>query len=77
MKLFEDQFNSKKHSPTFELTKQEFYVRVKALKGELGIIFIGDQSRLKSLQEVYEILRVLAPISIYVLAIRISVLAIM
>ncbi|GAY59050.1 hypothetical protein CUMW_191610 [Citrus unshiu] len=33
--------------------------------------------KLKSLQEMYEILRVLAPISIYVLAITISVLAIM
>ncbi|CAN6587697.1 unnamed protein product [Malus baccata var. baccata] len=31
-------------SPTFELPKQELYVRVEAPKGELGIFLIGDQS---------------------------------
>ncbi|CAN1204505.1 NAD(P)H-quinone oxidoreductase subunit H, chloroplastic [Linum perenne] len=34
----------KKTSPTFELPKQELYVRVEAPKGELGIFLIGDQS---------------------------------
>ncbi|KAK9660231.1 hypothetical protein RND81_O237600 [Saponaria officinalis] len=34
----------KKPSPTFELAKQELYVRVEAPKGELGIFLIGDQS---------------------------------
>ncbi|CAN1201958.1 NAD(P)H-quinone oxidoreductase subunit H, chloroplastic [Linum perenne] len=37
-------FISKKTSPTFELPKQELYVRVEAPKGELGIFLIGDQS---------------------------------
>ncbi|TXG46682.1 hypothetical protein EZV62_027837 (chloroplast) [Acer yangbiense] len=41
---FEDRFISKKPSPTFELPKQELYVRVEAPKGELGIFLIGDQS---------------------------------
>lgn len=35
---------SKKPSPTFELPKQELYVRVEAPKGELGIFLIGDQN---------------------------------
>ncbi|CAN1858193.1 NAD(P)H-quinone oxidoreductase subunit H, chloroplastic [Linum perenne] len=39
-----DRFISKKTSPTFELPKQELYVRVEAPKGELGIFLIGDQS---------------------------------
>ncbi|CAN1198058.1 NAD(P)H-quinone oxidoreductase subunit H, chloroplastic [Linum perenne] len=34
---FEYRFISKKTSPTFELPKQELYVRVEAPKGELGI----------------------------------------
>ncbi|KAK3440552.1 hypothetical protein EUGRSUZ_B00847 [Eucalyptus grandis] len=34
---FEYRFISKKPSPTFELPKQELYVRVEAPKGELGI----------------------------------------
>ncbi|XP_058768569.1 NAD(P)H-quinone oxidoreductase subunit H, chloroplastic-like [Vicia villosa] len=34
----------KKSSPTFELPKQELYVRVEAPKGELGIFLIGDQN---------------------------------
>ncbi|GMP66255.1 hypothetical protein CsSME_00026682 [Camellia sinensis var. sinensis] len=41
---FEYRFISKKPSPTFELSKQEIYVRVEASKGELGIFLIGDQS---------------------------------
>ncbi|KAF8376867.1 hypothetical protein HHK36_031470 (chloroplast) [Tetracentron sinense] len=41
---FEYRFLSKKPSPTFELAKQELYVRVEAPKGELGIFLIGDQS---------------------------------
>ncbi|KAL3809736.1 hypothetical protein ACJIZ3_000098 [Penstemon smallii] len=41
---FEYRFISKKPSPTFELSKQELYVRVEAPKGELGIFLIGDQS---------------------------------
>lgn len=41
---FEYRFISKKPSPTFELSKQEIYVRVEAPKGELGIFLIGDQS---------------------------------
>nr|YP_009561668.1 NADH-plastoquinone oxidoreductase subunit 7 [Commiphora gileadensis]QAT19756.1 NADH-plastoquinone oxidoreductase subunit 7 [Commiphora gileadensis] len=41
---FEDRFISKKPSPSFELPKQELYVRVEAPKGELGIFLIGDQS---------------------------------
>ncbi|PQP98139.1 NADH-plastoquinone oxidoreductase subunit 7 [Prunus yedoensis var. nudiflora] len=41
---FEYRFISKKPSPTFELPKQELYVRVEAPKGELGIFLIGDQS---------------------------------
>ncbi|KAL3618281.1 hypothetical protein CASFOL_038602 [Castilleja foliolosa] len=41
---FEYRFISKKPSPTFELSKQELYVRVEAPKGELGIFMIGDQS---------------------------------
>uniref|UniRef100_A0A3B4AD68 NADH dehydrogenase [ubiquinone] iron-sulfur protein 2, mitochondrial n=1 Tax=Periophthalmus magnuspinnatus TaxID=409849 RepID=A0A3B4AD68_9GOBI len=40
---FEYRFISKKPSPTFELPKQELYVRVEAPKGELGIFLIGDQ----------------------------------
>nr|QYB21578.1 NADH-plastoquinone oxidoreductase subunit 7 [Halocarpus bidwillii] len=39
---FESRFMSKKASPTFELSKQEHYVRVEAPKGELGIFLIGD-----------------------------------
>ncbi|CAN6454613.1 unnamed protein product [Victoria cruziana] len=31
-------------SPSFELSKQELYVRVEAPKGELGIFLIGDNS---------------------------------
>ena len=31
-------------NPTFELPKQELYVRVEAPKGELGIFLIGDQN---------------------------------
>ncbi|CAF1908451.1 unnamed protein product, partial [Brassica napus] len=41
---FEYRFISKKTSPTFELSKQELYVRVEAPKGELGIFLIGDRS---------------------------------
>ncbi|KAJ4967410.1 hypothetical protein NE237_019259 [Protea cynaroides] len=41
---FEYRFISKKPSPTFELSKQELYVRVEAPKGELGIFLIGAQS---------------------------------
>ncbi|EYU43061.1 hypothetical protein MIMGU_mgv1a024733mg [Erythranthe guttata] len=41
---FEYRFISKKPSPSFELSKQELYVRVEAPKGELGIFLIGDQS---------------------------------
>ncbi|KAI5337942.1 hypothetical protein L3X38_017213 [Prunus dulcis] len=41
---FEYRFISKKPSPTFDLPKQELYVRVEAPKGELGIFLIGDQS---------------------------------
>ncbi|ERM97465.1 hypothetical protein AMTR_s00456p00012010 [Amborella trichopoda] len=41
---FDYRFISKKPSPTFELPKQELYVRVEAPKGELGIFLIGDQS---------------------------------
>ncbi|XLR44275.1 hypothetical protein S83_028935 [Arachis hypogaea] len=41
---FEYRFISKKPSPTFELLKQELYVRVEAPKGELGIFLIGDQN---------------------------------
>lgn len=41
---FEYGFISKKPSPTFELPKQELYVRVEAPKGELGIFIIGDQN---------------------------------
>nr|UTQ76942.1 NADH-plastoquinone oxidoreductase subunit 7 [Trichosanthes truncata] len=40
---FDYRFISKKPSPTFELAKQELYVRVEAPKGELGIFLIGDQ----------------------------------
>ncbi|KAH9298264.1 hypothetical protein KI387_029946, partial [Taxus chinensis] len=35
---------SKKPSPTFELPKQEYYVRVEAPKGELGVFLIGDDN---------------------------------
>ncbi|XP_075514219.1 NAD(P)H-quinone oxidoreductase subunit H, chloroplastic-like [Primulina tabacum] len=41
---FQYRFISKKPSPTFELSKQELYVRVEAPKGELGIFMIGDRS---------------------------------
>nr|QYB21924.1 NADH-plastoquinone oxidoreductase subunit 7 [Papuacedrus papuana] len=41
---FESRFISKKPSPTFELSKQEHYVRVESPKGELGIFFIGDDN---------------------------------
>ena len=41
---FEYRFLGKKPSPTFELSKQELYVRVEAPKGELGIFLIGDNS---------------------------------
>nr|YP_010491718.1 NADH-plastoquinone oxidoreductase subunit 7 [Arnebia szechenyi]UWM15472.1 NADH-plastoquinone oxidoreductase subunit 7 [Arnebia szechenyi]UWM16934.1 NADH-plastoquinone oxidoreductase subunit 7 [Arnebia szechenyi]UWM17020.1 NADH-plastoquinone oxidoreductase subunit 7 [Arnebia szechenyi]UWM17708.1 NADH-plastoquinone oxidoreductase subunit 7 [Arnebia szechenyi]UWM17794.1 NADH-plastoquinone oxidoreductase subunit 7 [Arnebia szechenyi] len=41
---FEYRFISKKPSPTFELSKQELYVRVEAPKGELGIFLIGDRT---------------------------------
>ncbi|KAG5128849.1 hypothetical protein JHK84_035246 [Glycine max] len=41
---FEYRFISKKPSPTFELPKQELYVRIEAPKGELGIFLIGDQN---------------------------------
>ncbi|KAL5073390.1 hypothetical protein RYX36_012374 [Vicia faba] len=41
---FEYRFIGKKSSPTFELPKQELYVRVEAPKGELGIFLIGDQN---------------------------------
>lgn len=41
---FEYGFISKKPSPTFELPKQELYVRVEAPKGELRIFIIGDQN---------------------------------
>ncbi|MED6116259.1 hypothetical protein PIB30_098452 [Stylosanthes scabra] len=41
---FEYRFISKKSSPSFELPKQELYVRIEAPKGELGIFIIGDQN---------------------------------
>nr|YP_007890258.1 NADH-plastoquinone oxidoreductase subunit 7 [Cephalotaxus oliveri]AFZ65559.1 NADH-plastoquinone oxidoreductase subunit 7 [Cephalotaxus oliveri]QPO90209.1 NADH-plastoquinone oxidoreductase subunit 7 [Cephalotaxus oliveri]UPV70952.1 NADH-plastoquinone oxidoreductase subunit 7 [Cephalotaxus oliveri]UPV71034.1 NADH-plastoquinone oxidoreductase subunit 7 [Cephalotaxus oliveri]UPV71116.1 NADH-plastoquinone oxidoreductase subunit 7 [Cephalotaxus oliveri] len=41
---FESRFISKKPSPTFELSKQEHYVRIEAPKGELGIFLIGDDN---------------------------------
>ncbi|KAL5696887.1 NADH:ubiquinone reductase (H(+)-translocating) [Ranunculus cassubicifolius] len=41
---FDYRFISKKPSPTFELSKQELYVRVEAPKGELGIFLVGDRS---------------------------------
>ncbi|KAI3897766.1 hypothetical protein MKW92_004949 [Papaver armeniacum] len=41
---FDYRFISKKTSPTFELSKQELYVRVEAPKGELVIFLIGDHS---------------------------------
>ncbi|WVZ26759.1 hypothetical protein V8G54_000063 (mitochondrion) [Vigna mungo] len=41
---FEYRFISKKSSPSFELPKQELYVRIEAPKGELGIFLIGDQN---------------------------------
>uniref|UniRef100_A0AB39U2M6 NAD(P)H-quinone oxidoreductase subunit H, chloroplastic n=1 Tax=Ophioglossum hongii TaxID=3238578 RepID=A0AB39U2M6_9MONI len=41
---FDYQFIGKKPSPTFKLPKQEFYARVEAPKGELGIFLIGDGS---------------------------------
>ncbi|KAK7370489.1 hypothetical protein VNO78_37621 [Psophocarpus tetragonolobus] len=41
---FEYRFFSKKPSPTFELPKQELYVRIEAPKGELGIFLIGDKN---------------------------------
>ncbi|XP_035838059.1 NAD(P)H-quinone oxidoreductase subunit H, chloroplastic-like [Helianthus annuus] len=40
---FDYRFISKNPSPTFELSKQELYVRVEAPKGELGIFLIGDK----------------------------------
>jgi len=40
---FDYRFISKKPSPTFELPKQELYVRVEAPKGELGIFLIGNK----------------------------------
>lgn len=41
---FEYGFISKKLSPTYELPKQELYVRVEAPKGKLVIDLIGDQN---------------------------------
>nr|AJB98590.1 NADH-plastoquinone oxidoreductase subunit 7 [Botrychium sp. ternatum/japonicum] len=41
---FDYRFVGKKSSPTFKLPKQEYYVRVEAPKGELGIFLIGDDS---------------------------------
>ncbi|WVZ20635.1 hypothetical protein V8G54_007957 [Vigna mungo] len=41
---FEYQFISKKSSSSFELPKQELYVRIETPKGELGIFLIGDQN---------------------------------
>ncbi|CAN6472622.1 unnamed protein product [Victoria cruziana] len=41
---FKYKFISKNPSPSFELSKQELYVRVEAPKGELGIFLIGDNS---------------------------------
>nr|YP_005353004.1 NADH-plastoquinone oxidoreductase subunit 7 [Mankyua chejuensis]ADZ48036.1 NADH-plastoquinone oxidoreductase subunit 7 [Mankyua chejuensis]AJJ48667.1 NADH-plastoquinone oxidoreductase subunit 7 [Mankyua chejuensis] len=41
---FDYQFVGKKPSPTFKLPKQEYYVRMEAPKGELGIFLIGDDS---------------------------------
>lgn len=42
---FDYQFiGKKKPSPTSESPKQELYVRVEGLKGELGIFLVGDQS---------------------------------
>ncbi|RHN51272.1 putative NADH dehydrogenase (quinone) [Medicago truncatula] len=41
---FEYRFIGKKSSSTFELPKQELYVRVEAPKGELGIFLLGDQN---------------------------------
>ncbi|GJT86933.1 NADH dehydrogenase subunit 7 [Tanacetum coccineum] len=40
---FDYRFISKKPSLTFELSKQELYVRVEAPNGELGIFLIGDK----------------------------------
>lgn len=40
---FEDRFINKKPSPTFELTKQELYVRVETPKRELRIFLIRNQ----------------------------------
>lgn len=41
---FEYRFIGKKSSLTFDLPKQELYVRIEAPKGELGIFLIGDQN---------------------------------
>nr|AJB98509.1 NADH-plastoquinone oxidoreductase subunit 7 [Helminthostachys zeylanica] len=41
---FDYQSIGKKSSPTFKLPRQEYYVRVEAPKGELGIFLIGDDS---------------------------------
>ncbi|KAL5067355.1 hypothetical protein RYX36_018242 [Vicia faba] len=41
---FEYRFIGKILPPTFELPKQELYVRVEGPKGELGIFQIGDQN---------------------------------
>ncbi|MCE3215415.1 hypothetical protein HAX54_002316, partial [Datura stramonium] len=41
---FEYRFISKKPSPTFELSKQERYVRVEAPKRRIGNFLIGDHS---------------------------------
>ncbi|CAN6483142.1 unnamed protein product [Victoria cruziana] len=41
---FEYRLISKRPSPSFELSKQELYVRVEAPKGELGIFLIGDNN---------------------------------
>ncbi|KAL4299677.1 hypothetical protein AHAS_Ahas17G0124800 [Arachis hypogaea] len=45
---FEYQLISKTPSLTFQLPKQELYVRVEASKGELGIFLIGDQNAVNS-----------------------------
>lgn len=39
-----NRFIGKKSSPTFELPKQELYVKIEGAKGELGIFLIGDHN---------------------------------
>ncbi|CAN6454784.1 unnamed protein product [Victoria cruziana] len=53
---FEYRFISKKPSPSFELSKQELYVRVEAPKGELSIFLIGDNIKRMKLANIITIL---------------------